>query len=54
MGMNAKATVDFLIGPVSLGVSYLTQFDFDLKNAGEILSADKTQGLLGLAFLIKL
>jgi hypothetical protein len=54
MGMNGKATADILLGPVSIGISYLMQFDFDLKDANQVLSADKTQGLFGVAFLLKL
>ena len=54
MGMNLKATADVLLGPVSLGLSYLTQLDFDVKDPATFLSADKTQGLFGIAFMFKL
>jgi len=54
MGMNLKATADLLLGPVSLGLSYLTQLDFDAKDPATFLSADKTQGLFGIAFMFKL
>ena len=55
MGANAKATLDLRFKRISIGVNYLVQFDFDLDNpSGSILSADKTQGLFGIDFLIKL
>jgi len=55
MGANAKATLDFRFNRFSIGVNYLLQFDFDLDNpGGSILSADKTQGLFGIDFLIRL
>ena len=53
-GMNIKATLEFLLGKVAIGLTYLTQFDFDLQQIGSVLSADKTQGLLGLSVLFTL
>ncbi len=54
MGFNLKGSVDLVLGPVSLGIFYLNQFDFDLDHPTSVLSADKTQGILGLAVLFKL
>lgn len=54
MGFNLKGTIDFLLGPVSLGIFYINQFDFDLDHPVSVLSADKTQGILGMAVLFKL
>lgn len=55
-GTNLRATVDVVLGGISVGLSYLMQFDFDLADVdpGTILDADKTQGLFGLAFLFQL
>jgi hypothetical protein len=53
-GMNIKATLEFLLGKVAIGITYLTQFDFDLQQIGSVLSADKTQGLFGLSVLFTL
>lgn len=54
MGFNLKGTADIVLGPVSFGLSYINQFDFDLDHPVSVLSADKTQGLLGVAVLFKL
>lgn len=54
MGFNLKGTADIVLGPVSFGISYINQFDFDLDHPVSILSADKTQGLLGFSVLFKL
>jgi hypothetical protein len=53
-GINLKATADIVLGSFSIGLIYLTQFDMDLDEAAQILSADKTKGLFGVAALFEL
>ena len=53
-GINLKATADIVLGSFSIGLIYLTQFDMDLDEAAQILSADKTKGLFGVTGLFKL
>lgn len=53
-GFNLKGTVDIVLGPVSFGLCYINQFDIDFDTSTIVLSADKTQGLLGFAVLFKL
>ncbi len=54
-GTNLRATADIVLGGISVGLSYLMQFDFELGDttADRLLDADKTQGLLGLTVLLQ-
>ncbi len=53
-GVHLKATADVMLGSLSVGMSYLAQFDMNLSQIGNIINADKSQGLFGVSALLKL
>jgi hypothetical protein len=46
-GFNAKANLDFLLGPVSVGLSYIMALDVE-----DGISLDRGTGFLGATFLL--
>ena len=54
LGLNVKATADVMLGGLSVGLSYLNQFEFDFADASQLLDQDYTKGLIGLSVLFSL
>jgi hypothetical protein len=53
LGANIRATADVLLGPVSVGLSYIMNFPFDFQDP-QFIMPDLTSGSLGASVLFKL
>lgn len=52
LGLNVKGTADVMLGRLSLGLTYLNQFEFDFSDAAQLLDEDYTKGRLGVSVLL--